>query len=94
MRKLCPKISAGAAAPVAVSLRSIVSSTPRSSTNSSRTLVDRRVVADQLPDFGEPTLGVDGQVVVDDPQRHLDQLEVVEVAVGGGVERLLAACPA
>ena len=51
-------------------------------------VLDRGVVTDELPDFREATLGVDGQVVVDDPQRHFDQLEVVEVAASGGVERL------
>ena len=39
------------------------------------------MVANQLTDVGKATLRLDGQVVVDDPQRNLDQFEVVEVAV-------------
>ena len=47
------------------------------------------VVADHRADLGELRLGLDRQRVVDDPQRDLDQLEVVEVAVLGLLERLL-----
>jgi hypothetical protein len=52
-------------------------------------LTDRGTAADQTPDLGELGLGVGGEPGVDDPQRDLDELEVVEVARLGLVEGLL-----
>ena len=48
-----------------------------------------RAVADHRADLGEQRLRLDRQRVVGDPQRDLDELEVVEVAVLGFLERLL-----
>ena len=47
------------------------------------------VVADHRADLREQRLHVDRQRVVGNPERDLDQLEVVEVAVLGFLERLL-----
>ncbi len=52
-------------------------------------LVDGRAVRDQPTDLGELRLGVGSEARADDPQRHLDELEVAEVAALRLVERLL-----
>ena len=52
-------------------------------------LLDRRAAADHLADLGELGLGLDREVVVGDPERDLDQLEVRQVAVAGLLEGLV-----
>ena len=83
MRNDCPATMAAAPALAEVRRRSTSSMTPRSSTILSRTLLGRRVALDELADLGEVRLGLDRQGRVDDPQRDLDVLEVVEVAAAG-----------
>ncbi len=83
MRKDWPSTSAGAASTGCGELAFDVVEDAAQLDDLVADLAFGRVVADQLADLGEQRLGVDRQGVVDDPQRDLDQLEVVEVAVLG-----------
>ena len=79
IRNDCVVTNTGAPTPASVIARSASSSMPRSTTISSRISLDRSPVLDRGPDRRELELGLDGQAVVGDAQRGLDELEVREV---------------
>ena len=84
------KASSGAAKPLSASVRS-TSSRPGSDLRRARAdLGHRGAVADPVPELGEAELEVEDEIRVAKPERHLGELEVVEIGGAGDVVRLFA----